>query len=105
MLLKFVCVEAPRITSFTPAIVTIIQNETLEIIVSVTGVPQPNVTWRKDNVILNDDPRFTITGRGSNLRLSNVQRTDAGEYSVTAQNIVDAEVEHYNIVVQCELHF
>ena len=78
------------------------QNKTLEIIVSVAGVPQPDVTWSKDNVILNDDPRFTITG--SNLRLSNAQRTDAGEYSVTAQNFVDVEMEYYNVIVQCELH-
>ena len=69
--------------------------------VSVTGVPQPDVTWRKDNVILNDDPRFTITG--SNIQLSNAQRTDAGEYMVTAHNIADTEVEHYNVIVQCEL--
>jgi len=68
----------------------------------VTGEPQPDVTWRKDNVILNNDPRFTITG--SNLRLSNVQYADAGEYSVTAQNIVDTDVERYNVIVQCELH-
>ena len=66
----------------------------------MAGIPQPEVTWRKDNVILNDDPRFTITG--SNLRLSNAQRTDAGEYTITAQNIADTEVEHYNVVVQCE---
>ena len=84
-----------------PAI-TIIQNETLEINVDVTGVPQPDVTWRKDNEILDDDPRFTITG--SNLRLSNAQPTDAGEYTITAQNIADTEVERYSVIIQCELH-
>ena len=68
----------------------------------MTGVPQPNVTWRKDNVNLNDDPRFTITG--ANLSLSNVQPTDAGEYTITAQNIADTEVERYNVIIQCELH-
>ena len=68
----------------------------------MTGVPQPNVTWRKDNVNLNDDPRFTITG--ANLSLSNVQPTGAGEYTITAQNIADTEVERYNVIIQCELH-
>ena len=96
----FVCVEALRITLVTPATVTIIQSETLEINVSVTGVPQPNVTWRKDNEILDDDLRFTITG--SNLRLLNVQPTDAGEYTITAQNIADTEVKRYTVIVQCE---
>ena len=74
----------------------------MEINVSVTGIPKPDVTWRKDNVILNDDPRFTITG--SHLSLSNAQYTDTGEYTITAQNIVDTEVKRYNIIVQCELH-
>ena len=96
----FVCVEAPRIASLTPATVTIIQNETLEINVDVTGVPRPNVTWRKDNKNLNDDLRFIITG--ANLILSNAQPIDAGEYTITAHNIADTEVEHYNIIVQCE---
>ena len=68
----------------------------------MTGEPQPDVTWRKDNVILNDDPRFTITG--SNLLLPNAQRTDAGQYTITAQNIADTEVEHFNVIIQCELH-
>ena len=66
----------------------------------MTGVPQPNVTWRKDNENLNDDPRFTITG--ANLRLSNAQPSDAGEYRITAHNIADTEVERFNVIVQCE---
>ena len=94
-------VEAPKIALVTPASVTIFENETLEINVDLTGVPQPDVTWRKDNEILDDDPRFTITG--SNLSLPNVQPTDAGEYTITAQNIADTEVERYNVIVQCEL--
>ena len=94
-------VEAPRIALVTPASITIFENGTLEINVDLTGVPQPDVTWRKDNEILNDDPRYTITG--ANLSLPNVQPTDAGEYTITAQNIVDTEVEHYDVIIQCEL--
>ena len=74
----------------------------MEIIVSVTGVPQPDVTWRKGGEILNDDPRFTING--SNLSLSSAQYTDAGEYIVIAQNIADTEVERYNVMVECKLN-
>ena len=93
-------VEAPRITAGS-TMITLNQDEPLEINVSITGVPQPNITWRKGSEILNNNPRFMITG--SNLSLPNAQYTDAGEYSITAQNIADTVRTDFDVIVQCKL--
>ena len=99
----YVCVEleAPRITPDSVTWITLNQDEPLEINVSVTGVPQPNITWRRGSEVLNNNPRFMIIG--SNLSLPNAQYTDAGEYSITAQNIVDTAETRYNVIVRCKL--
>lgn len=81
--------------------ITINQDEMLEINVSVTGVPQPNIIWKKGSEVLDNNPRFTITG--SNLSLPNAQHTDAGEYSITAQNIADTVRTSFDVIVRCEL--
>ena len=67
----------------------------------MTGVPQPSITWRKDGEVLNINPRFTITD--SNLSLPNARYTDAGEYTITAQNIADTAETRYTVIVQCKL--
>ena len=81
--------------------ITINQDEMLEINVNVTGVPQPDITWRRGSEVLNNNPRFTITD--SNLRLPNAQYTDAGEYSITAQNIANTVRTSYDVIVLCKL--
>ena len=86
----------------TPASDIIInQDETLEINVYVTGVPQPSITWSKNGEGLNDNPKFTITG--SNLSLPNAQYTDAGIYKMTAQNIVNTAQRNYHVIIRCKL--
>ena len=94
------CVEAPRIAAGS-TMITLNQDEPLEINVSIIGVPQPNIIWRKGSEVLNNNPRFTITG--SNLSLLNAQYTDAGEYSITAQNIADTVRTSFDVIVRCKL--
>ena len=79
---------------------TFTEGETLQINVYVTGFPQPSITWQRDNEVINNerDPRVTITG--SNLSLSNVQYTDAGDYSIMAINSVGTIRRRYNIYIQ-----
>ena len=95
------CVEAPRITAGS-TIITLNQDEPLEINVGVTGVPQPSVTWRKGSEILYNNPRFMVIG--SNLSLPNAQYTDAGEYSITAQNIANTVRTDFDVIIRCKLH-
>ena len=76
------------------------ENDTLAINISVTGIPPPSITWRKIGAILNNS-RLTITG--SNLVLSNAQHSDAGVYTLTAQNLAGTAQGRYNVFVRCEL--
>ena len=66
----------------------------------MTGYPQPSITWQRDNEVIDNerDPRITITG--SNLSLSNVQYTDAGEYSITAINYLATIGRRYYVIIQ-----
>ena len=96
--------EDPSIVILTPAGKLFTEGGNLEINVHVTGVPQPTITWRRDGVVIDEqDPRVTITG--ANLNLSNVRPNDAGEYTITAVNIANTEIERYNVIIQCKTRF
>lgn len=97
--------ENPRIVILTPAGKLFNEGGNLEINVHVTGVPQPTITWQRDGVVIDEqrDQRVTITG--ANLNLSNVRPDDAGEYTITAVNIADTEIERYNVIIQCKTRY
>jgi len=60
------------------------------------GIPNPSVSWKKDNTLLSNASRVTIyeqllTENGvtlvqSTLELSSAEETDAGQYSCFADN-------------------
>jgi len=77
-----------------------VQNSTLQINVNISGAPLPNVTWTHKGIEIMSDGRITITNTG--LTITNVQHTDAGIYSVTAQNCVETEAENYNVRINCK---
>ena len=76
------------------------QDGTLQINVDISGVPPPNVTWRFNGANIVSDPRITTARTG--LTITNVRHTDAGMYSVTAENCADTETEDYDVVINCE---
>ena len=98
-------IEAPSISIITPVDLPVVtEGETLQINVLVTGVPQPSITWEKDDDVIDEqDPRVMITG--ANLSLSNVVRADAGIYKITATNIANTVKESYNVIIQCKDRF
>ena len=97
--------EKPSIVILTPAGKMFTEGGNLQISVQVTGEPQPNITWQRGGVDIDEreDPRVTITG--ANLTLSNVQPNDAGEYKITAVNIADTVEKCYNVIVHCKTTF
>ena len=100
-------IEDPSVSLLNPAgglTLSFREGGILQINVNVTGVPQPNVTWKKgDNLIDVQDPRVMVTN--SSLRLSNVVRADAGNYTILATNIADTAKETYNVIIQCKNKF
>ncbi|MFH4975264.1 hypothetical protein AB6A40_001973 [Gnathostoma spinigerum] len=70
--------------------VTINENETVELRVTVMGEPEPDVTWLKDNVPLVVDSTHIISRMEGNgvysLTIKEAQKTDAGMYTCRATN-------------------
>ena len=66
----------------------------------MTGYPQPSITWQRDNEVIDNERDSRVTITGSNLSLSNVQYTDAGEYSIMAINSLGTVGRRYNVIIQ-----
>ncbi|VDM60010.1 unnamed protein product [Angiostrongylus costaricensis] len=63
----------------------IIQGKTLVFYCPVLGNPDPQVNWLKDNVPLDDDPRFTVVD-GKHLHIEQAKKEDEGRYTCHAYN-------------------
>ena len=78
------------------------QNDTFGLNISVTGIPQPDVTWLKDNA--NFTSELTgVTVSISGLQITNAQHRTAGRYSVQANNCASSELQVYDIFIRCKL--
>lgn len=77
------------------------QNDTFVLNVNVTGIPQPEVTWLKDNA----DFTTELTGvmvTTSGLQVTNAQYETAGRYHVLASNFADTKSQTYDIFIRCK---
>ena len=101
----YIIIEGPRISLLNPAgELSFREGGILQINVSVTGIPQPSITWIKYGEEIDvQDPRVMITN--SSLRLSNVVRGDAGIYTISATNIVNTAQVTYSVIIQCKNRF
>uniref|UniRef100_A0A1I7S352 non-specific serine/threonine protein kinase n=1 Tax=Bursaphelenchus xylophilus TaxID=6326 RepID=A0A1I7S352_BURXY len=66
----------------------------LELVIPYKSYPKPNATWIKDNNNkLDNGGKYSINvdDRNVTLRISNVDRSDAGEYAVTLHNPVGSD--------------
>ena len=79
------------------------EGNTATIPVSVTGLPSPMVQFMKDGDVLSSssDPRVTISNTG--LTITNVDRTDRGDYSIIASNSAGEDTFSRRLLVQCKL--
>ena len=61
--------------------------ETLRVPATVTGKPYPSITWTKDDGKPDKDRVEILTeGNDSIVQIKNVQRKDAGKYTISACN-------------------
>lgn len=82
--------EPPMFTTrFEEAVVK--QNETIKLTAKVTGVPQPEITWLRNNKPLQPSDRIKSEFDGENITLTITQadsETDSGDYKCVASNII-----------------
>ena len=73
------------------------QNETFALTTSITGIPQPNISWLKD------DGNFTsgVTVTSTGLQITNAQYGTAGRYSITATNCAGTKTQTYQVFITC----
>ncbi|EYB87861.1 hypothetical protein Y032_0256g374 [Ancylostoma ceylanicum] len=81
--------SAPQFTEFlTP--MKVMEKETVKLSVTVSGVPQPQVSWFKDDKLIEIDNVHTVVkdeGSGHyTLTIHDTKVTDVGKYSCTATN-------------------
>ena len=96
---------------------TVNENSTVTFQCTGTGVPEPEITWYRNGVLITDD-RFSQSGpmldsssliysvTGS-LTLNNAFDTDTDtNYSCTANNSAGSTSESFSLTVNCKLeHF
>ncbi|KAL0166274.1 hypothetical protein M9458_038118, partial [Cirrhinus mrigala] len=60
----------------------------------VNGIPEANITWEKDRVVLGtSDDRYTLLPMGI-LQITGVKKSDAGVYRCVATNTANTRYSH-----------
>jgi len=77
------------------------QNSTFALNVTVTGIPQPDVVWLKDNANFTAEST-SVTVTNSSLIVTNAQHAAAGRYSIQATNCADTDLQFYDIFIKCK---
>lgn len=62
--------------------------QSAELHCKATGLPQPNIIWHKDGVLLQHRRRIKIFGNGT-LFIRKIKPKDFGRYRCTARNSVN----------------
>lgn len=94
-----------------------IQNQTVHMSCEATGDPPPRVTWFKRDVELFPPGSFSTTGSGQDssknvmplqgdqiLQITNVQKSDAGDYTCMVSNGGEAIEKKFNLSVVSRCH-
>nr|KAF6498407.1 hypothetical protein HJG63_020084 [Rousettus aegyptiacus] len=77
----------------------IYENTTLGFIVEVEGIPVPGVQWYRNKSLLEPDERIKIerVGNVCSLEISNIQKSERGEYMCHAVNIIGEAKSFANV--------
>uniref|UniRef100_A0A4W3JWV4 Hemicentin 1 n=1 Tax=Callorhinchus milii TaxID=7868 RepID=A0A4W3JWV4_CALMI len=79
-------VNVPPMIEESPQAVAVHINQPAVLTCAVSGLPSPQVTWRKDGTVLStSNLRYSLSGDGS-LHIDSAQVTDTGRYLCMATN-------------------
>ena len=80
-------------TSFIqkPSFVIVEEGQNVTLVCQATGQPTPTVTWRKAVGHMSMERSRVLNGR---LEITNVTKTDGGDYICSAKNILNEDLAH-----------
>ena len=96
-MVSFLITVAPQITTH-PQNLSVIEGSNVILSCNASGNPLPTISWTKSGLLItsSDEPQ-------KNLNITNVNRTDSGEYRCVANNIVgNATSNAATLKVQCK---
>ena len=95
--------ELPLIT-IHPEGKTPMEGENITLSCNATGNPEPSISWFKDGFPINSNFRITFSQDNKRLRITNISRTDSGEYQCMARNRVGNDTSNSKVNVLCKCH-
>ena len=107
-LTDIVCVDLfsdhPKIT-VRPQVKTTTEGDNVTLSCNTTGNPVPTILWTVNGspVDTRDNPRISFSERKQQLIITNVSRTDSGEYRCVARNSLGNDTSNTtSLDVQCK---
>ena len=80
---------------------TVLQGDNLQLTCKVSGRPEPNITWTKEKP--GNQGNTVVVQEGKLLTITDINRTDAGDYTCTAYNgFGKLESRTVYVIVTCE---
>ena len=97
----FVIVDQPKIT-VQPQGKTKTEGDNLTLSCNTTGNPVAKISWTRNGTAVNSSGRISFSADNKQLTITNVSRTDNGEYRCVARNSLGNDTSNTaKVDVQC----
>ena len=98
----FVFTEKPSITT-DPQGDTVREGENVTLFCNATGDPVLTISWTRNGSLVVTSARISFSDDNEKLTITNVSRTDSGEYLCVAENRVGSDTSNAaKLDVQCK---
>ena len=82
----FIVRVAPQITT-QPQVGSVIEGDNVTLSCNASGNPEPTISWTRDgSLVSSGDQRISFEAGNRQLTITNVNRTDSGQYLCVADN-------------------
>ena len=78
------------------------EGENITLSCNATGNPEPSISWVKNGFPINSNSRISFSQDNKQLTITNISRTDSGEYQCAARNRVGNDTSNSTVNVLCK---